>query len=48
LILIQKYSYFLGKKWLEKNLNGGQKSRWRQVDSFFNRNLTETPSDGFV
>jgi hypothetical protein len=31
-----------------KNQNGGQKPRWRQVDYFFNRNSTETPSSGFV
>jgi hypothetical protein len=48
LILIQKYSYCLGKiNGRRINQNGGQKSRWRQVDYFLNRNSTETPSTGF-
>jgi hypothetical protein len=48
IIFIQKYSYFLEKNnnW-RKNQNGGQKPRWRQVDYFSNRNLTETPPSGF-
>jgi hypothetical protein len=30
----------------EKNQNGGQKSKWRQVNYFVNSNSTETSSNG--
>jgi hypothetical protein len=39
IVFDSKIFIFFGKnKWLEKNQNGGQNSRWRQVDYFFNRN----------
>jgi hypothetical protein len=44
MIMIKKYSYFLEKINNWKIIqNGGQKPRWRQVEYFSNRNLTETP-----
>jgi hypothetical protein len=48
MILIKKYSYFLEKinNW-KKNQYGSQKPRWRKVDNYFVRNLTETPPSGF-
>jgi hypothetical protein len=47
MILIKKIHIFLEKTNNWRNQNGGQKPRWRQVDNFFNRNLTETPPSGF-